>query len=79
MSSRMTRRDALKLGTGTAITVAASPLLPSPITKSGDGPVNAAPASLDEICFMRAVDMVEAIRTKKTLCARSHASTFETD
>ena len=65
MSSRMTRRDALKLGTSTAITVAASPLLPSSITKSGDGPVNAAPASLDEICFMRAVDMVEAIRTRK--------------
>ena len=61
----MTRRDALKLGTSTAITVAASPLLPSSITKSGDGPVNAAPASLDEICFMRAVDMVEAIRTRK--------------
>src|SRR6202453_4617525 len=65
MSSRMTRRDALKLGTSTAITVAASPLLPSSIGKPSDGPVNAAPASLDEICFMRAVDMVEAIRTRK--------------
>jgi amidase len=65
MSSRMTRRDALKLGTSTAITAAAGPLLPSSIGKPGDGPVNAAPASLDEICFMRAVDMVEAIRTRK--------------
>jgi amidase len=65
MSSRMTRRDALKLGTSTAITAAASPLLASSMTSPGDGPVNAAPASLDEICFMRAVDMVEAIRARK--------------
>jgi amidase len=35
------------------------------MTSPSDGPVNAAPASLDEICFMRAVDMVEAIRTRK--------------
>ena len=65
MSSRMTRRDALKLGTSTAITAAASPLLASSMTSPSGGPVNAAPASLDEICFMRAVDMVEAIRTRK--------------
>jgi amidase len=65
MSSRMTRRDALKLGTSTAITAAASPLLASSMTSPSGGPVNAAPASLDEICFMRAVDMVEAIRTGK--------------
>ena len=61
----MTRRDALKLGTSTAITAAASPLLASTLPSPGGGPVNAAPASLDEICFMRAVDMVEAIRTRK--------------
>ena len=65
MSSRMTRRDALKLGTSTALTAAASPLLAASITGPGGGPVNAAPAPLDEICFMRAVDMVEAIRTRK--------------
>ena len=65
MSSRMTRRDALKLGTSTAITAAASPLLASSMTSPSGGPVHAAPASLDEICFMRAVDMVEAIRTRK--------------
>jgi amidase len=47
---KMTRRDALKLGTGTAL--AASPLF-----------AGAAPA--DDICFMRAVDLMEAIRNKK--------------
>jgi amidase len=47
---KMTRRDALKLGTGTAL--AASPLFAS-----------AAPA--DDVCFMRAVDLIDAIRSKK--------------
>jgi amidase len=53
MSSKMTRRDAIKLGTSAAMSVATAPLLSS------------TPASPNEICFMRAVDMVEAIRAKK--------------
>jgi amidase len=48
---KMTRRDALKLGTGTAL--AASPIFAS-----------AAPPA-DDVCFMRAVDLIDAIRTKK--------------
>jgi amidase len=60
MNSRMTRRDALKLGTSTAISAAAAPLLSSTIARS-----TAMPASPDEICFMRAVDMAGAIRAKK--------------
>jgi amidase len=63
MSSKMTRRDALKLGTGTAIVSAAAPLLSSSITPSAG--VYAAPHTSDEICFMRAVDLVDAMRTKK--------------
>ena len=51
MSSKMTRRDALKMGTGAALSAAV--------------PGYAMPHSSDEICFMRAVDMVDAIRTKK--------------
>src|SRR6202012_3498247 len=61
MRGNMTRREALKLGAGTAISAAASPLLASSIG-GGDG-IAASPA--DEICYMRAVDMVDAIRTRK--------------
>jgi amidase len=53
----MSRRDALKLGTGTALSAAAPPLFASsfaPSTVAGD-----------DVCFMRAVDIVQAIRTKK--------------
>jgi amidase len=53
----MSRRDALKLGTGTALSAAAPPLLSSsfaPSTVAGD-----------DICFMPAVDIVQAIRTKR--------------
>ena len=50
----MTRRDAIKLGTTTAMSVAAAPLLAA----------SKASAS-NEICLMRAVDMVDAIRAKK--------------
>jgi amidase len=61
MRGNMTRREALKLGTSTAISAAASPLLSSSIA----GATPAVPSSTDEICSMRAVDMVDAIRTKK--------------
>jgi amidase len=57
VSSQMSRRDALKLGTSTALSAAAPPLLSSsfaPSTVAGD-----------DICFMPAVDIVQAIRTKR--------------
>jgi amidase len=60
MSSKITRRAALKLGTGTAISVAAPPLLSSSLVQS-----NPAPNSSDEICYLRAVDMIAAIRARK--------------
>jgi amidase len=71
--SKITRRDALKFGTGAAISAAASPLLSSPIDTSEaasvpspllDSPAATATTS-DEICFMRAVDILEAVRKKK--------------
>jgi amidase len=61
MRGNMTRREALKLGTSTAISAAASPLLSSTIS----GAAGAEPSSADDICYMRAVDMVDAMRTKK--------------
>jgi amidase len=54
---KITRRDAIKLGTGTALSAAIGP--PATATELD------APAAADEICLMRAVDMVEAIRAKK--------------
>lgn len=50
----MTRRDTLKIGTAAAISAAAAPLH-SPTIPSG----------ANEICFMRAADIVGAIRAKK--------------
>jgi len=50
----MTRRDTLKIGTAAAISAAATPLT-SQTTQT----------SSDEICFMRAVDILDAFRKKK--------------
>jgi amidase len=73
MGSELTRRDVLKFGTGAAISMVTTPLSSSPLTPSGpaapgdpalprqDAPVNPP----NEICFMRAVDLQNAIRTKK--------------
>ena len=63
MSGKMTRRDALKLGTSTALSL--TPLLSSSIAGSAAVPGYVMPHSSDEICLMRAVDMVDAIRSKK--------------
>jgi amidase len=63
MRGHMTRREALKLGTSTAISAATTPLLSSSIGSSAGGPSGS--SSADEICHMRAVDMVAAIRAKK--------------
>jgi amidase len=73
MNSKMTRRDALKLRTGTPLSAADTPLLASSMTQSSaanapntvPGPARATPGSEDELCFMRAVDMIDAIRAKK--------------
>jgi amidase len=71
MSIKMTRRDALKLGTSAFVSSAATPLLSLPKGNStpAAGSVPPAPettpSSPDEICFMRAVDMMDAIRNKK--------------
>src|SRR5271156_4725888 len=61
MRGHMTRREALKLGTSIAVSAAATPLLSSSL----GGPAPAVPSSADEICQMRAVDMVDAIRNKQ--------------
>ena len=72
MRSKITRRDALKIGTGAAISAAATPVslsapiadyasVPSPLLAAPD----AAPGSSDEICFMRTVDIMDALRKKK--------------
>ena len=71
--SKLTRRDALKFGTGAAISAAATPLLSSPIDTSVAASVRspllpsqvATATSPDEICFMRAVDILEAVRRRK--------------
>src|SRR5579859_2167917 len=63
MRGHMTRREALKLGTSTVISAATTPLLSSSIGSPAGGPSGS--SSADEICHMRAVDLVSAIRAKK--------------
>src|SRR5450755_2862096 len=73
MTLKMTRRDAIKLGTGAAVSSAAAPLFSLPVGRSvssagesSDAPTrDTPPNSPDEICFMRAVDIMAAIRKKK--------------
>jgi amidase len=73
MSRELTRRDALKIGTSAAISSAASPLLSTAMEISSAGAQgrpavaagDTAPNSPDEICFMRAVDILDAIRSKR--------------
>ena len=63
MSSKITRRDALRLGTGAALSAAAPMLSSAPLQR----PILASPVPTPsgEICFMRAVDLSAAIRQKK--------------
>ena len=73
MSAKMTRRDALKLGTNAAVSAAVTPLLSAAAAGTGDGHaalgsgsgVSAAPDTASDICFLRAVDMLELMRQKK--------------
>ena len=53
----MTRRDSLKIGTSVAVSAAATPSSEMAQEKRTD--------SSDEICFMRAVDLLELLRQKK--------------
>jgi amidase len=74
MTNKITRRDALKLGTNAAVSAAVTPLLTSEVaipTCARPGLAEATSASVappdssSEICFMRAVDILELIRKKK--------------
>src|SRR4051812_7663276 len=66
MNGKITRRDALKLGTSAALS-AATPLFGAAAeTTQGNNPSsNTSSDSSEELVFRRAVDLVEMIRTKK--------------
>jgi len=65
MDDKLTRRDALKLGTTAAISVAA-PLFGSATGQSTqDSSQNEPARSSNDICFLRAVDILDGIRRKK--------------
>src|SRR6476660_4782577 len=53
----MTRRDSLKLGTSAAVSATSIPSRPVAQETKSD--------SYDEICFMRAVDLLDSLRQKK--------------
>src|SRR6266852_243239 len=73
MTERLTRRDALKLGTSAALTATVSPLLSSSVVphssahleapKADDFATDATPAN--EICFLPAKDLASLVREKK--------------
>src|SRR5258708_4036930 len=73
--NKMSRRDALKLGTNAAVSAAITPLLsakPAEASSIEAGPTSTTSPSLAntsdasaDICFMRAVDMAKLIREKK--------------
>jgi amidase len=64
MSSRMSRREAVKLGTNAAVSAAMTPLF---FANSVEGnPMTATtPDASPDICYLRAVDTVKLIREKK--------------
>src|SRR5260221_3479769 len=64
MSNRMSRREALKLGTNAAVSAAMTPLLAANSSEAHSTAMHTPDASPD-ICFLRAVDMARAIREKK--------------
>jgi amidase len=75
MANKMTRRDALRLGTNAAVSAAVTPLLPvsgkepadamAASPESVDSRAGAGSGSSSDICFMRAVDTLALIRQKK--------------
>jgi amidase len=72
MNKGLSRREALKLGTSAAISAVAAPMLGaknvsmdvSRVDWSSASPDSMAEAT-DELCFLRAVDLMKAIREKK--------------
>src|SRR5258706_10391017 len=75
MNSKMSRRDALKLGTNAAVSAAITPLRSRQSADAGSvetglscattPSLEKTPDSSSDICFMRAVDMARLIREKK--------------
>ena len=73
MAEKITRREALRLGTSAAVSAAAAPLLGGTGGTSAaaaheivpGGKANMASGSNTDICFMTARDMADAIRQKK--------------
>src|SRR5712675_135050 len=68
--NKMSRRDALKLGTNAAVSAAVSPLLSAKSAETSSTLVRPSTPTVDadsaaDICFMRAVDMAKLIREKK--------------
>src|SRR5260370_15907544 len=64
MRSKMSRREALKLGTNAAVSAAVSPLL-SANSAEAHPTGRHTPGTWPDSCFLRAVDMAKAIREKK--------------
>ena len=64
MNSKMSRREALKLGTNAAVSAAITPILSASATKSSSPSANV-PESSPDICFLRAMDMADLLRQKK--------------
>jgi amidase len=64
MNAKMSRREALKLGTNAAVSAAMTPLLSASAAQASSAPADIAESSPD-ICFLRAVDMADLIRQKK--------------
>src|SRR5437764_15164705 len=71
MSRKMSRRDALKLSTNIAVSAAVTPLLASANQHSASermpkqAMANQHRPSASDICFLRAVDMIDLLRQKK--------------
>src|SRR5467141_4123016 len=64
MKSKMSRREALKLGTNVAVSAAITPLFSANPVEANSSLAKTPDTSAD-ICFLRAVDMARAIREKK--------------
>jgi amidase len=64
MSEKMSRRDALKLGTNAAVTAAMTSLLSDSSAGANLNPATS-PDSSPDICYLRALDLAKLIREKK--------------
>ena len=64
MKSKMSRREALKLGANAAVTATMTPLF-SANPVEAESPSASAPGTPADICFFRAVDVANLIREKK--------------